>query len=44
MCFTLLRLIAQIQQRPDSNITPEIDKIRDRAIRFSNNYSQISTF
>ena len=33
MCFTLLRLIAQIEQRPDSNITPKIEKVRDRAIK-----------
>ena len=33
MCFTLLRLIAQIEQRPDSDITPEIEEVRDRAIK-----------
>ena len=33
MCFTLLRLIAQIEQPPDSNITLEIKKIRDRALK-----------
>ena len=33
MCFTFLRLIAQIEQRPDSNISPEIEKVRDRAIK-----------
>ncbi len=31
MCFTLLRLIEQIEQRPNTNLTPEITKVRDRA-------------
>ena len=36
MYFTLLGLIAQIEQRPDSNITPEIEKVRDRAMKIMN--------
>ena len=31
MCFTLLRLIAQIEQRSDTNLSPEIKQVRDRA-------------
>ena len=29
MCFTLLRLIEEISQRPHINLTPEITKVRD---------------
>ena len=33
MCFTLLRLIEEIGQRPNTNLTPEIIKVRDHALK-----------
>lgn len=33
MCYSILRLIARIEQRPNINLTPEITQVRDRAIK-----------
>lgn len=32
MCFTLVRPITQVKQYSDTNITPETEKVRDRAM------------
>ena len=33
MCFTLLRLIAEIEQRPNTKLTAEVTQVRDRALK-----------